>query len=388
MRVLTVTDSDSYLKWAVALLAAAPAEWAVRHLVLENVIAPSPAQIAAARSGTARGPVERVGGVRLARRVRRLAPDVLVVACTGPAVDAVMELLRRGGVLDRNRPVLVTGLPGISYPANDLAVLHRRGFDLMALHSRRERAAYAEVAGQIGGPRMVLATLPYLAAVPAVPPGGDEVIFAAQSLVPPGRAEREAVLTALAGLPAGLRPVVKVRALSGERQAHNEALPYAALWAEMHQPRPVEFRAGPMAAALAEAAGFATVSSTAVLEALAAGVPVLVLDEFGVSGELINAVFADSGLLGGLDRLQSGDFARPRPEWLADNYFHPAAENDWVDQIGELVARRRVEPLPAYTGQPLGSRLARARRQLRVLPPGWVWRELERIRNRTGRHPG
>lgn len=387
MRVLAITDSDSYLKWAGALLDAAPPDWAVRHLVLENVIAPSPAQVKAARGGGGRGPVERVGGVSLARRLRRLAPDVLLVACTGPAVEAVMELLQRGGVLARNRPVLVTGLPGISYPANDLAVLHRRGFDLMVLHSRREQTAYAEVADRLGGPRMALATLPYLAAVPPVPSGGEEVVFAAQSLVPPERAQREAILATLAELPEPLRPVVKIRALDAERQAHNEALPYAALWAEMTQHRPIEFRAGSMAAALAGAAGFVTVSSTAVLEALAAGVPALVLDEFGVSGELINAVFADSGLLGGLDRLRSGDFASPRPEWLADNYFHPARENDWVAGISELAERRRVAQLPAYDGKPLGSRFERARRQLRILPPGSVWRGLERVRSLTGRHP-
>lgn len=385
MRVLSLTDSDSYLKWAVALLGGAPPAWAVRHLVVENVIAPSVTQIEAACSGTARGPVERVGGLRLAGRVRRLAPDVLLVACTGPAVSAVLELLHRRGILTQNRPVLVTGLPGISYPANDLAVRHRRGFDLMVLHSRRERAAYADIAGRLGGPRMVLATLPYLTAVAPVAPGGDEVIFAAQSLVPAGCPHRQAILAALAGLPEGLRPVVKVRALSGERQAHNEALPYAGLWAEMAQPRPIEFRAGPMAAALTRAAGFVTVSSTAVLEALAAGVPALVLDEFGVSEELINAVFAGSGLLGGLDRLRAGAFATPRAEWRADNYFHPPAENDWAARISELAARRRRESLPAYAGEPFGTGLQRARRQLRLLPPGWVWRGQEWIRSRTGR---
>ena len=386
MRVLAVTDSDSYLKWAVALLAAAPRDWAVRHVVLDNVIAPSDAQIEAACSGARRGPVERVGGLRLAARVRRLAPDVLLVACTGPALEAVREMLHRGGVLTKNRPVLVTGLPGISYPANDLAVRHRRGFDLMVLHSRRERAAYAEVVARLGGPALGLATLPYLAAVEPAPAGGRDVVFAAQSLVPPGRGEREAVLVALAGLPPGLDPVVKVRALTGERQAHNEELPYAELWAGLERPglRSVEFRAGSMAAALHRAAGFVTVSSTAALEALAAGVPTLVLDEFGVSADLINEVFTGSGLLGGLDRLRAGDFATPQPEWLADNYFHPAAENDWAVRIGALVARRRAGSLPAYAEDPRGSRWQRARRQLRVLPPGWVWRGLERVTSGSG----
>jgi hypothetical protein len=385
MRVLAITDSDSYLKWALCLLAAAPEDWAIRHLVLDNVIAPSDAQIAAAHSGTRRGRVDRVAGAALARRVRRLAPDVLLVACTGPALEAVMALLHLGGVLGSARPVLLTGLPGISFPANDLAVRHRRGFDLLVLHSRRERTAYAEVVGRLGGPQPVLATLPYLSAISPTAPGGTEVVFAAQSLVPAEVSQRKAILAALAGLPPGLQPVVKVRALAWERQAHNEALPYAALWAEMSQPRTIEFRAGPMAAALTRAAGFVTVSSTAVLEALAAGVPALVLDDFGVSEALINAVFADSGLLGGLNRLRAGQFASPRPEWLADNYFHPAGENDWAVRVGDLVARRRIETLPAYAMEPSGTLPQRLYRQLRVLPPPWVWRSAERFRSVSAR---
>lgn len=385
MRVVAIADSDSYLKWALTLLAGAPADWAIRHLVLTNVIAPSAAQIEAAHSGTPRGRVERIGGARLASRIRRLEPDVLLVACTGPALEAVMVLLHRGRVLGAERPVLLTGLPGISYPAHELAVRHRRGFDLMVVHSRRERSAYAAVVERLGGPQVVLAALPYLAAIAPVEPGGPDVVFAAQSLVPAQAAQRQAILAALAALPPGLRPVVKVRASAGERQAHNEALPYAELWARMEQPRPIEFRAGPMAAALARAAGFVTVSSTAVLEALAAGVPALVLDEFGVSGELINAVFADSGLLGGLDRLRAGEFAVPRADWLADNYFHPVSENDWATAVSALVDRGRAEALPPYAATSLGSWPQRVRRQLRVLPPGWIWRGADRLKTRTGR---
>ncbi|MDO5498784.1 MAG: hypothetical protein Q4F67_03780 [Propionibacteriaceae bacterium] len=397
MRLLTLSDSDSYLKWAVALTAATPSGWAVRHLVLDNVIAPSPAQVEAVQRDYPGRPIRRVAGAALARTVRRLAPEVVLVAGTGPAVEAVVDLLRWGGVLGADRPVLATGLPGISFPANELAAHHRRAFDLMILHSHRERADYAEVIARLGrGPALALARLPFLASTPVVRPGGREVVFAAQSLVPPHAGQRRAVLGALAELPTGLTPVVKVRALAGERQAHNEALPYAGLWAQMEQRRPIEFRAGSMAGALRDAAGFATVSSTAALEALAAGVPCLVIDEFGVSGELINTVFEGSGLLGGLDRLAAGDFARPRSHWLQANYFHPPGDDDWVESLEALVAERRAGALgaPGATTEPAASAGAgtgpadgwptRLRRQVRVLPPAWVWRTLRRIRTRSG----
>ncbi|WP_432557882.1 DUF6716 putative glycosyltransferase [Granulicoccus sp. GXG6511] len=387
MRVLTLSDSDSYLKWAVALTAAAPPRWAVRHLVLDNVIAPSAAQIAAVLRDHPGRPVGRVSGVRLARTLRDLAPDVLLVAATGPAIEAIRDLLAWGGVLGPDRPVLATGLPGISFPANEPAIRHRRDFDVMILHSHREITAYADVIARVGfGPRLALATLPFLSTVAPADPGGRAVVFAAQALVPATAQERCAILAALSALPTGLDPVVKVRALPGERQAHNEDLPYADLWAQLEQRRPIGFVAGSMAAALRDAAGFVTVSSTAALEAIAAGVPSLVLDEFGVTDELINTVFLDSGLLGGLDRLAAGEFSRPRPAWLHDNYFHPAADDDWIAALEQAVAARRggagrVAVATAAARDPWSTR---ARRQLRVLPPAWVWRGLQRLRPPSG----
>ncbi|MDO5683282.1 MAG: hypothetical protein Q4G46_10695, partial [Propionibacteriaceae bacterium] len=234
--------------------------------------------------------------------------------------------------------------------------------------------------------------LPALSAEVSEGPAGSDrstrraVVFAAQALVPAAADQRRAILAALAQLPARFDPVVKVRALAGERQAHNEDLPYAALWTEMEQPRPISFVAGSMAAALADAVGFVTVSSTAALEAIAAGVPALVLDEFGVTDELINTVFAGSGLLGGLDRLIAGDFAHPRTDWLHDNYFHPRADDTWVQLLTDAVRSRHAAAVPAtpHRAEAPQSLPTRARRLLRVLPPGWVWQAVRRVRRSSG----
>lgn len=372
VRVVAVSDADSYLKWAHALLAGAPAHWRVEEVVLANPVAPSPGQARAATGAT----MAPQWAPALVGRLRREPPDVLLVACTGPALESVLTLGAAAGVLGARRPVLVTGLPGISWPANDPAVEFRAAFDLMVLHSKREVAAYGWVAERLGARvQPVLATLPFLPQGRAG--GGHEVVFAAQSLVPAARADRMRILAALAGVPEPLRPVVKVRALAGERQAHNESQPYAELYADLRGEQPdlgeVEFRAGAMAAALEHAAGFVTVSSTAVLEAIALGVPSLVLDEFGVSRELINLVFEGSGLLGGLDRLAAGEFAHPDPTWLDRNYFHPTAANDWIPRTEELVDRRRRGGLPPVRRVGTGSAFVRGRRLLRVLPPPRVW---------------
>ena len=103
-----------------------------------------------------------------------------------------------------------------------------------------------------------------------------------------------------------------------------------------------------MADHLARAVALVTVSSTAALEAIAADIPVLLLDDFGIAPGLINTVFVDSGLFGDADDLRCRPVPRhPRPEWLADNYFHGVGADDWHEQLEQLVARRDVGPAPA-----------------------------------------
>ncbi len=102
----------------------------------------------------------------------------------------------------------------------------------------------------------------------------------------------------------------------------------------------LSFEAGPMHEHLARAQGFVTVSSTAALEAIAQGVPLLVLSDFGVSAEMINLVFEGSGSLGTLDDLAKADFRAPTPEWCAANYFHEAAHNDWASRTDGARAGR------------------------------------------------
>lgn len=402
MKVLTVSDSDSYLKWSSALtrhLAAAVGDEAVTvdQVVLANVIAPGSDQVEAAVDDPAA--VATMSAIPLLARIRRTRPDVVLLSCTGPALAAVVELLRVGGVLSAaDRPLLVSGLPGISFPANATALELRAGIDLMVLHSHREVAAYREqweLTGRALNPGLdfALATLPYLATDSANPgprpAGGTDVVFAAQSLVPAGREDRLRVLRALAGLPHDLTPVVKLRAVGSQRQAHNEDYAYPDLVrGHTRGPEPeeslsrVEFRAGSMGQVLAGARGFATVSSTAVLEAIAVGVPSLVLDDFGVGGDQINLVFEGSGLFGSLADLAEARFAHADPDWMRQNYFHPQAENDWVARLTELLDGRQRDGLAPVRVSAPARPLSRLRRQLRVQPPMWVWNVANSARSR------
>ncbi|MBO9625333.1 MAG: hypothetical protein J7484_03045 [Microbacterium sp.] len=176
-----------------------------------------------------------------------------------------------------------------------------------------------------------------------------DLVFAAQALVPMAREERAEIASTLvraAHADPDRRVVVKLRSRPGEAETHRERDSYSELL-DGRRPENLVFSYESMASALRTAAGLVTVSSTAAIEAVAQGVPVIALDSFGVSKSLLNTVFIGSGLLGGRSEVVAGRFRHPHPGWLRDNYFHPESESTWWERVEALVALRRAGALPA-----------------------------------------
>lgn len=363
-RVLVLTDSDSYVKWGAALAGRVPPAWHVRFVIARGSAEPSERQVREALEGTVVHPedVERVGLEQVREVLRAWRPDVLVAGARGLTVQALIEL----AVPNRaDRPVIVSGLPGIAVPVLPYGLGFRRSVDLFLVHSHRERRAFAEASRSLGIPhRYALATLPFL---PTPEPSGtpgparNRIIFAAQSLVPESREERRRLLRQLVSTALAhpdLEVVVKVRGRVDEHQTHADQHPYPELLAELRHegvavPDNLVVESGPMAAHLRRAVGLVTVSSTAILEAVAAGVPALALTDFGVEARQINLVFADSGLLQSSAELVAGRFRHPDPQWREDNYFHSSADDTWIQDVEELLEQRATEGLPPYpTAEP------------------------------------
>ena len=387
VRLLAIADTDSYLKWSAATLAALPNAWKSSQVLIQNPVLPSQAQIRAASSR----PVDVLSYTALVRRIRLECPDVVLLACTGPVVATLTAHRVFWGP---NRPVLVTGLPGISVPATQRAVLARAACDLFLVHSKREVAEFADIS-QSQAPRLrfALAHLPFLPTPTSEDLGdtnrGRDLLFAAQAKVPTGRSERQEILLALAE--AG-SVVVKLRAYAEEKQTHRETWSYPQIMHDLVArgrvaPDAVAFVAGSMHDALRTARGFVTVSSTAALEAIAMGRRVLIISDFGVSAEMINLVFEESGCLGTLDDLRSGHLFRPNKRWLDANYFHPVEENDWLERLTELLTLRATGQLP---GRPCASVPASKllRRRLRLLIPARLLHRLRRLQrgSKPARH--
>ena len=413
LRVVALAESDSYLKWAVTLLGTLPGDTRVDVVLACSPIRPSASQQAAALAGTAFAGrrLDVVSPGRLLRLVDRERPDAVLIACAGPSAHAYSDALSRSP----HRPVLLAGIPGIALPARRRAWSYRGAIDMLVVHSHREVAEYDAVRVAAGAEaRIGLATIPFLAAHPELPLAGDadplvaaepeptarsgvrgnRVIFATQGKVPVDRANRVAILRALDRLAAArpdLRVVVKTRGQRGEFHTHYEPHHYEDLWASLVASGQVgdagslEFAGGSMAEQLETAAALVTVSSTAVLEAMARNLPVLLIDEFGVDERLLNQVFEGSGCLGGLAALEAADFRHPAPRWLLDNYFHSTAENDWIPMLGELVGLARKGELPPLADglDPGRTRRRRRRDRWRLTPVGSAFaRSRQRIRIR------
>lgn len=347
---MVVADTDSYVKWGAAVLDGLPGGWTADLVVLLSENAPSEAQLATALAGTSRAG-RRVRMLRLPDLVAVVAertPDLVLVATRGPVARVVLHAL---SLLER-RPVLVSGFPGISWPATRQAIDYRAQADLVLLHSHREVESFSQLAEERGVEfRAGLLTFPFLrTAASGTSEVRNEVVFAVQSIVPEALEDRRAVLDMLAEYAKRHprhRVVLKVRAVGGERQTHDEPYPYTELLVERGEsPANLVVEGGPMAEHLQRAVALVTVSSTAILEALAAGVPVHAIGDFGVTKRLINPVFEHSGLMGDRERLLAGDFRPVDPEWARLNYLHPAEDNDWHEHVEDLVEQRRRKGLP------------------------------------------
>src|SRR5690606_14014161 len=281
------------------------------------------------------------------------------------------------------RPALVTGLPGMALPATPEGTGWRRWCDAFVVHSRREVTAYREAFAAHGvSPAIPLAHLPFLehAATSLGTEPVHRVVFAAQAKVPEERADRVELLDRLARLAEEIEVIVKLRARKGERQTHNEAFPYDELWDAEHERLghrrdALRFVDGPMAEWLQAGTGLMTVSSTAAMESLALGLSTVILDDFGVSPELLNEPFVSRGCVMSVADAAAAfraDGPEPDPEWLDDNYLH-TSESQLPATVRELAERRAagtLTPLPEVTPW-LRSRYVRMLAQMYLPKPAY-----------------
>ena len=276
----------------------------------------------------------------------------------------------------RTVPVLVTGLPGISIPAiRPSRPCPGRLRSLRAAQPSRDRRVHQHSPLNTRSELIFgLASLPFLSEAPDAP-----MINRASRSVDLRRAGQSAEPTRRSGAdPAGpgRRRFGGGQVARRRRRAADPPRAVAVPGAAGRPGRrgqdqlrpPSGLLGGSMDDALCQRPSVGHRVLDGGLEAMAVGLPTLIISDFGVSAEMINIVFDGSGCLGTPRRPPgAAGSARPDPAWLEANYFHADADNDWLDRLDELLARRAAAGLPVRG--PTGSLPARVRRRVRLLLP-------------------
>uniref|UniRef100_UPI000CD567C9 DUF6716 putative glycosyltransferase n=2 Tax=unclassified Streptomyces TaxID=2593676 RepID=UPI000CD567C9 len=336
-RVAVLADSDTRWKWgALTARALAPgAELSGR--LLRGRATPTARQLADtgvaprdAREVTVTGLLAELAGEHEPPTATARPHDVLVLACVGHTVQAVLHGLARLRPATGPRPVVVTGYPGVVYEKLTEGLLLRHGADLLLAGSAHDARRFREVLDGAGADSAAVTRwpLPFLGGTPHDPGPADRgdrprrVVFAAQPSVPDGAAARRYLLAravAHAHRHPGREVVLKLRSAPGEHTTHVEEVPYQRLAARAGNGLPANFRLsyGHMGEVLDTTDLLVTVSSTAALEALSRGVPTAVLTDLGVREPLGNHWFTGSGCLTSWDRIDAGHLPVPEPGWLA-----------------------------------------------------------------------
>ncbi|MCD7061409.1 DUF6716 putative glycosyltransferase [Pelagibacterium xiamenense] len=366
-----VAAFDSQLKWCASLMPEfrkAGFDCAVLVPDVRNAL--SKEQIAAVG-------VEAVEYTTWERMIERcLASDVAVSALAGPFTRQIIYQLHRAA--PEGGPVTVGCWVGIVIEKQIAGYLDRCGADIVSVNSREDYDRFCAVAARLGLPtgNLMLNGLPFLPAHAATPKQGPvkTVLFADQPTIPADRAERRYLydrLIAYARRHPDRKVILKPRHKKGEDTIHRMKHHPEDVLRGMAFPENFEIGYTPIAQALADTDLLITVSSTACLESVAAGVRTALVLDMGVHERYGNQVFVDSGLLRTFDQLEADEIGAPDPDWVAAYFlgYAQAPNARIVERASQLVASGAHPGAAVRRTAYFASALVFAETILRLRPP-------------------
>ncbi|AWN32291.1 MULTISPECIES: DUF6716 putative glycosyltransferase [unclassified Streptomyces] len=353
-RVAVLADSDTRWKWGALTAYRIQPDIRLDGYLLRGRATPTVRQLD--EVGARADSLREIRGVAFleqmkdsVRSIDRTRYDVVVLACVGGAVQAMLHGLARAWRGADARPVVVTGYVGVVYEKLADGLLLRHGADVVLANSRHDADRFRAVYRGVGADdsSVVECALPFLGGAPYT--GAHTpytVVFAAQPSVPESRADRTYLLRRAvehARRHPDREVLIKLRSKPGEHTTHIEELPYQKLATKAPGGLPANCRLvyGNMGEVLDRTDLMVTVSSTAALESLHRGIPTAVLTDLGIREVLGNHHFLGSGCLASWDELDAGHRPEPDPQWLARQGV--AADGDYEQAFD--VARARVTAL-------------------------------------------
>jgi hypothetical protein len=325
MRVLLLANFDSSLKYAGRVAEAVAALGAEADIRIPTTVAPHGLGDAQVRAATGR-PVRYEPWSDLVRAAAD--SDVVVPVFDGLTVE---RFIREVHAIARDRmPVVGSGYVGMALTDVEGGYLARSLADVLAVNSRSDLRDFGVTARALGMPddNLLLAGLALLPARPEPVRTGPirTVLFADQPTVPRRVPDRRYLWDRLAAY-AEQHPdravLLRPRHRPGEDTFHRMEFSPDSWAASRSLPSNLTIDHTPIDRLIPASDLLLTVSSTAALEAVAAGVRVAFIAEW-INNATLNPRLLPSGLLRRFDDVDADRVGEPDPQWLDDVF--PAAE--------------------------------------------------------------
>jgi hypothetical protein len=289
-----------------------------------------------------------------------LSAEVVVLAIQGPQVQRFChDLFDAVELTGASPPITISGWVGVIIENITAGYLARYTTDIVAVNSRSDLATFQAVARNLDLPtdNLLLCGLPLLSGVHrnvAIGTPIETVMFADQPTVPQTREDRLYIyqrLMAYAHAHPDRQVVLKPRHRIGEDTFHRMKFHPEVLLANLKKPPNFSIDYTPISERLANLGLMLTISSTAALEAVGAGVRTAFIADLDVREQLGNHIFLGSGLLRTFDQLEQDQIGVPEKAWIEDYFFDTTGTSP-----AQRIADRAVEL---------------AARPDRDCPPGW-----------------
>jgi hypothetical protein len=278
--------------------------------------------------------------------------DVVVLAIQGPQVQRFWhDLFDAVELTDASPPVTISGWVGVIIENITAGYLARYTSDIVAVNSRSDFATFQSIARNLELPtdNLLLCGLPLLSGIqPDMPVDTPvkTVMFADQPTVPQTREDRLYVyqrLMAYAHAHPDRQVVLKPRHRIDEDTFHRMRFHPEVLLANLKKPPNFSIDYTPVSERLANLDLMLTVSSTAALEAVGAGVRTAFIADLDVREQLGNHIFLDSGLLRTFDQLEHDEIGVPNTAWIEDYFFDTDGLTP-ADQIADWAVELATQP--------------------------------------------
>lgn len=345
---ILVAAFDSQLKWAGTIRRALQEQGFNCQVIVPNDIRHAVSETQLVDYGGPSAHYSSVQYLPWAELIRRsFEVDAVVLAIQGPHVSRFThDMFDAVAASGKRPPVTISGWVGVIIEKITAGYLERYATDIVAVNSRSDLRTFQAVASSLALPteNLLLSGLPLLTGGYHVAPVTTpirSVMFADQPTVPSSQADRQYLYERLidyARAHPDRRVVLKPRHRIGEDTFHKMKFHPETLLKGVDHPPNFSIDYTPISQRLADLDLMLTVSSTAALEAVGAGVRTAFIADLDIREQLGNHIFLDSGLLRTFDQVQRDEIGTPAAGWIDDYFFATDGRSP-----AEQLARRAVE---------------------------------------------